>query len=196
MAREVREISIVAARAFYFDPFCEFLLPSAARRARGVAVFTSALVTSELGCGRVFVARQHHHIVGAAAWVAPERYPLPVRRQLRQAAAALWAVKSRPGIIRPAFAYLTAIDKVHPRDPLWYLSLLVVDPTIQRTGLGGLLQQPILAEADASGIDCYLETQKDENLAYYRRFGYEVVDELHPAASGPPLWTMRRPARR
>ena len=50
----------------------------------------------------------------------------------------------------------------------------------------------MLEVADREGVDCYLETQKPENLAYYRRFGYEVVEELQPVAGGPPLWTMRR----
>jgi hypothetical protein len=54
------------------------------------------------------------------------------------------------------------------------------------------LQAPVLETADREGLDCYLETQKAENLAYYGRFGYEVVEELHPVQGGPPMWTMRR----
>lgn len=193
--RDVHDISIVAARAFHFDLFFKFLMPDSARRARGLTLFTRALVASERGRGRVFVARHDHSTVGAAAWVRPDGYPLPIARQLQQAVAALRAAVTRPRIIRPAFSYLTAIDEAHPREPLWYLSLLVVDPLIQRAGIGARLQQPIVAEADAQGIDCYLETQKGENVVYYRRFGYEVVDELHPAPGGPPLWTMRRPPK-
>ncbi|MBV8463434.1 MAG: hypothetical protein JO368_09075, partial [Acidimicrobiales bacterium] len=45
------------------------------------------------------------------------------------------------------------------------------------------------------GLDCYLETQKEDNLAYYRRFGYDVEHELRPVPNGPPLWTLRRPPR-
>ena len=32
-----------------------------------------------------------------------------------------------------------------------------------------------------------LETQKEDNLSYYRRFGFEVVDRLRPVSDGPPL---------
>jgi GNAT superfamily N-acetyltransferase len=99
----------------------------------------------------------------------------------------------RPAGLRDGMKYLMAIEQVHPRDPTWYLLLLVVDPLVQRGGIGTRLQVPVLEVADREGVDCYLETQKPENLAYYRRFGYEVVEELRPVLGGPPLWTMRRP---
>jgi predicted N-acetyltransferase YhbS len=75
---------------------------------------------------------------------------------------------------------------------LWYLLLLVVDPSVQRGGIGTRLHGVGLDMAQEEGLDCYLETQKFENLAYYRRFGYEVVDELRPVPKGPSLWTMRQ----
>jgi GNAT superfamily N-acetyltransferase len=90
--------------------------------------------------------------------------------------------------------YLQAIDRAHPKGPLWYLALLVVDPSVQRAGIGARLHQDVLDQADTTGVDCYLETQNDDNLVYYRRFRFDVVDELRPVPAGPPLWTMRRPA--
>ena len=90
--------------------------------------------------------------------------------------------------------YLRAIDRAHPKEPLWYLGLLVVDPSVQRGGIGTRLQQRVIDNADETGVDCYLETQNPDNLVYYRRSRYEVVDELHPVTDGPPLWTMRRTA--
>ena len=41
----------------------------------------------------------------------------------------------------------------------------------------------------------YLETQKVDNHAYYRRFGYELRDTVNPVAGGPPYYTMWRAAR-
>ncbi len=76
---------------------------------------------------------------------------------------------------------------------MWYLLLLVVDPSVQRGGIGTRLQAAGMEQADQDGLDCYLETQKPDNVPYYRRFGYEVVEELRPVPAGPPLWTMRRP---
>ncbi|MHB1854141.1 MAG: GNAT family N-acetyltransferase, partial [Acidimicrobiales bacterium] len=78
---------------------------------------------------------------------------------------------------------------------MWYLQLLAVDPSVQRGGIGGTLQGQVYPQADRDGLVSYLETQKEANLAYYRRFGYELDRELHPVKNGPPLWTMRREPR-
>lgn len=130
-----------------------------------------------------------------AAWVRPGCYPLPVRAQLRQSRTALWALAVRPMALVDGTKYLLALDKVHPREKLWYLQLLVVDPSTQRRGVGGMLQRECLARADEESLAYYLETQNRDNLTYYRRFGYEVVDELRPVKSGPSLWTMVRARR-
>ena len=126
---------------------------------------------------------------------APGGYPLPVLSQVRQSGSALRALVARPAAIVSGTKYLLAIDKAHPREPLWYLEMLVVEPAAQRGGVGAALQEHVYEMADAEQVPSYLETQKGDNLAYYRRFGYELVDELHPVKNGPPLWTMRREPR-
>jgi ribosomal protein S18 acetylase RimI-like enzyme len=98
-----------------------------------------------------------------------------------------------PALVNGA-RYLLAVEKHHPKERLWYLFLLAVDPSVQRSGIGTLLQRDMLEQADREGLDCYLETQKPENVPYYRRFGYEVETELRPVRKGPPLFTMRRRA--
>ena len=189
------EAAVVAARAFHHDPFFEFLEPNPARRARGLALFFRAAVHALGTTGQITGARQSDgRLMGVAAWVPPGRYPLGGLAQFGEMLGALPG--SDPAAsrdCRDGVKYLTAIEQAHPREPMWYLLLLVVDPLVQRAGLGTRLQAPVLEVADRDGLDCYLETQKPENLAYYRRFGYEVAEELRPVVGGPPLWTMRRP---
>jgi hypothetical protein len=43
-------------------------------------------------------------------------------------------------------------------------------------------------------MPCYLETQRESNIPYYRRFGFELTDEISLHDS-PPLWLMWREAR-
>lgn len=192
--RELDEAGAVAARAFQFDPFFEFLSPRPLLRARGLGLYWRAVLASVGPEAHLDGARDGTgRLAGVAAWIPPGAYPPPVRNQLRQSLGALRALAPRPPALVAGTKYLLAIDKAHPRDDHWYLELLVVDPSVQRLGVGGLLQRPMLEEADRSGLPCYLETQNEANLAYYRRFGYEVVEVLRPVAGGPPLWTMRRP---
>ena len=90
---------------------------------------------------------------------------------------------------------LTAVDKVHPAEPHWYLALLGTDPAVQGRGVGSALLAPAMQQADAEGVSCYLETQKEANIAYYRRFGFEETERLTPDPAGPPLFTLTRPVR-
>jgi GNAT superfamily N-acetyltransferase len=194
--RDLDDAAAVAARAFQFDPFFEFLSPRPLLRARGLGLYWRAVISNLGPRAHVLGARRPDgRLVGVAATVEPGGYPPSVPAQLRQMSGALRALILRPPALVTGSQYLLAVDKAHPHEELWYLALLVVDPEMQRSGIGGLLQAPMLQQADGSAHDCYLETQNADNLPYYRRFGYEVLSELRPVRKGPPLWTMRRPAQ-
>lgn len=192
---ELEEAATVATRAFHFDPFFEFLSPRPILRDRGLAIYWRSVLTS-LGDGlRLYGARRPDgRLVGVGAWVGPGDYPPSPWSQVRGSIGGLRALAPRPPAVRDGLKYLLALDKAHPKEELFYLTLLVVDPSVQRLGIGAALQEPVLEEADEQGAGCYLETQNEDNLPYYRRFGYDVAQELHPVRRGPPLWTMRRPA--
>jgi GNAT superfamily N-acetyltransferase len=195
-AAALDEVAVVATEAFADDPFFTFLSPNLRLRRRGLSIYWRAAVAALGERGLTLGARRDDgRLVGVAAFVPPGCYPLPVLAQVRQAAGAFRALVARPAALVAGSKYLLAIDKAHPREPLWYLELLVVEPSAQRGGIGAALQDHVHQLADREQIPSYLETQKAENLAYYRRFGYEIVDELRPVAKGPPLWTMRREPR-
>lgn len=188
--------AMVAARAFHHDPFFEYLDPKGVTRARALSLFWRSEIASVGPGARVTGARtEDGRLVGVSVWLPPGQYPLPALSQVRQIAGAGRAMALRPKAMIQGLRYLLAIENAHPKDTLWYLLLLVVDPSAQRSGIGALLQHDAMATADSEGLDCYLETQKPENLVYYRRFGYEVAEELRPVKDGPPLWTMRRPCK-
>ncbi len=92
-------------------------------------------------------------------------------------------------------ASLNYQEPLHKRDVPsrhWYLPTLGVDPLSQGRGVGGALLQPVLARADAEGLFCYLETEKEINVTFYRRHGFEVVVEDDFPNGGIHFWTMRR----
>ncbi len=189
------DASLVAMRAFFNDPFFRFLSPSERLRTRGLTLYFGASLAHFGEGGRIVTVRQPDDtIVGLAAWLPTGRYPQSVRTQLTQIPGTFRALYRRPRSLIDGNRYLTALAKSHPKEAHWYLFLLVADPSIQRSGVGTMLMHHGLALADAEGVGSYLETQNEDNLAYYRRFGYELRETLKPVKEGPPLYTMwRRP---
>jgi ribosomal protein S18 acetylase RimI-like enzyme len=183
-------------RAFFNDPFFRFLSPSERLRTRGLTFFIRANLAHFGEGGRVVTVRQPDHtIAGVAGWLPTGCYPQSMGTQLAQIPGTFRALYRRPRALIDGNKYLTAVAKAHPREAHWYLFLLVADPSIQRSGVGTMLMHHGLALADAEGAGGYLETQNENNLAYYRRFGYELRETLKPVSEGPPLYTMWRHPR-
>lgn len=192
--RDLEDAAMVAARAFHDDPFFEYLDSHGVTRARGLALFWRATIAAAAANSTMTAARRagDGRMVGLSVVVPPGKWPLPVTDQARQLGGALRALIVRPPALVKGARYLFSMEAAHPKEDLWYLMLLCVDPSAQRSGIGGRLQEAMLRSADADAIDCYLETQKADNVPYYGRFGYELVQELAPVKGGPPLYLMRR----
>jgi GNAT superfamily N-acetyltransferase len=195
-ALECQEAALVAARAFHTDPFFEYLAPKAMPRARGLALWCNSICAHLPPGGRLLTARREGRIVGVGAWIPPGAYPFPAATQVAQTLGALRAMYRTPSAVPKGLRYLTAMDKAHPKEQLWYLQLLACEPEHQRTGVGAALMEGVLEQCDTEGVASYLETQNDDNLPYYRRHGYEVVTTLTPVRGGPALWAMRREPHR
>lgn len=70
------------------------------------------------------------------------------------------------------------IKKRHPADPFAYLWFIGVSPVAQHSGIGSRLLEEILQHAIAQNRSVFLETSTECNLPWYKKFGFEVYDEL------------------
>jgi GNAT superfamily N-acetyltransferase len=69
---------------------------------------------------------------------------------------------------------------------------LAVAPGRQRRGTGSSLLLPVLGEAEAAGLSCYLETISGRSLAFNARIGFAVAGE-EQGPGGLRIWAMVRP---
>lgn len=83
-------------------------------------------------------------------------------------------------------------DWVEARVPadVMYLDAIGVDPSRQGRGVGTALMRVGLERGLQLGVDAFLETAVEANVAYYRRFGFEVVEQ-GAVEDGPTIWFMR-----
>lgn len=128
--------------------------------------------------------------MGAAAWVPPQRWRFSKREQRAELRAMLpWMV----GGLGRGQRIERLMHRHHPSEPHWYLHTLAIHPEKQRRGYGSALIEPGLNRADEEELPCYLETQRESNIPFYARFGFELTGKISLEDS-PPLWTMWRPA--
>jgi len=183
-------------RAFYDDPLFNFFVPDPVTQTKALLGFMGAAVADAKPFDEVWVAHTDGKIACAAVWLPPGTYPRGVGRD------ALVNLRSVPTFMRAgrrlsgAVRLLGALDKVHHElaEPHYYLAILGTDPLFQRTGAGSAALQPVLDRCDADGLTAYLETQKEENLAYYSRHAFELTRVVE-LSGVPPVWTMTRKPR-
>jgi GNAT superfamily N-acetyltransferase len=185
------------ARAFHDDPLFNFFMPDHVQQARGLLTFMGAGYLDARPFDAIWGARtEAGKFAGAAVWLPPDAYPRSPRREAMtylRGARTFTRVGRR---LAKSVRLLSAADRAHHavKVPHWYLGILGVDPSCQRTGAGSALLQPVLTRCDEEGVPAYLETQKAENVPWYRRHGFEVVEQLDVRGC-PPLWTMQREPR-
>nr|WP_231510290.1 GNAT family N-acetyltransferase [Fischerella sp. PCC 9605] len=76
--------------------------------------------------------------------------------------------------------------------PHYYLEMLGVAPAYQGQGIGSLLLQPVLKQADTEGLPCYLQTTTEKAVRFYQKHGFEVLRTVELPKGGSQLWTMKR----
>jgi ribosomal protein S18 acetylase RimI-like enzyme len=181
----------VLARAFRDSPLNVAVIGSdPERRLRANLHGARALLPVALAGGSVLVARDGGTTRGVLVATPPFGWPLPapsLRAHLRR------VVGQGPRVARRWGLVFEALARVHPRAPHWYLSTLGVDPPAQGRGVGRALLDHWLAGVDADALPAWLETDRQANLAFYRRAGFEVARRSE--VLGTTIWCMLRPER-
>lgn len=70
------------------------------------------------------------------------------------------------------------INKQHPQQPFSYLWFIGVKLTEQNKGAGSKLLEELLAKSQNDGRIVCLETSTERNLPWYKKYGFEIYNEL------------------
>lgn len=193
-AADLPALARALARAFQDDPIARWSCAPDALRPSLLERFYEIRLRQLLRHDEVWMAAgDGADALGGALWLPPEEWRTSVRED-----AQLARVLLHPRLL-PRFPLVvhgfTGIERRHPvTPPHWYLAVLGTDPAAQGRGIGSALLAPVLQRCDEDGIGAYLESSKEENIAFYARHGFRVTDVVQ-LPRGPRAWLMWREPR-
>lgn len=120
----------------------------------------------------VILLRHGGAIAGVAMGYDTRRLPWPDVMQARLAR----LEQLNPQTAKSFESYDAASERHKPRFSHYYLGVIGVDPSRQRTGGGGILLKTFCerSDGDSQSAGVYLETANPGNVAFYRHHGFEL----------------------
>ncbi len=186
-AADVEPAAQTLGRAFHDDPVMTHFLPDGATRTARLARVFRILLKLGMPHKSCFVTGACESVT---LWRPPNRWHVPFTAYLTNAPQLLSIFGL--GVLR-VMATMDMMEKIHPKEPHWYLQTIGTDPALQGKGFGSAIMRDRLADVDAKRLPCYLESSKETNIPIYRSFGFEVTGEI-AVPGGPKIWPMwRRP---
>ncbi|MBQ0892697.1 GNAT family N-acetyltransferase [Micromonospora sp. U56] len=183
---------LIASHAAY--PAFRHVFPDPRRRLQALRPFFEATVRDAIPFGSVYASTDAGATAAVAVWLPPGAFPWIGTRQARAVPTLIQTMIAAPRSF-PTFMRLGSnAARAHPTEPHWYLVVLGVRPRHQGHGHGSRLVTAGLRHADRAGTACYLETSDPDNVTFYQRFGFTIVDDALPLVPGGPTHiAMRRP---
>ena len=193
-ASEGAEAVNVVARSFRDNPL-SFAVNEVdpQRRLRGTYAFIAAAFAIKDYSSHTLVARSAEgKIVGVCSMLPPGECLLSFGEKLRLVSRLF---STGPRALIRTMRFLAVWDKHHPAERHWHLGPVAVDSELQGMGVGSKLMRRFCARMDEVGGAAYLEADKEINVRFYEKFGFEVISEEE--VLGTQNWFMfRRPYQR
>lgn len=179
--------------AFEHDPLWAAVFKQGPKRDTQLTGFFTCPVLYGLKYGKVYAPSPA--LEGVAAWL-PGRYANMTMARMMLCGALPYGAKMSAQQGR----FFAALGKTLEREkkkllegkPFVYLSVIGIAQSAQGQGYGSRLVNAIKEECDRDGAVLYLETETEENVHFYEKHGFRVLQKLTLDEVGLPLWQMAR----
>lgn len=175
-------LSAVLARAFQHDPVLRWIIPDDEDYQRIAEPYFELILSQSLHVGESYTNEAQSAV---ALWVGPNETS-SLLNHLTGTLRLLWLLR---GNINRAYQLQELMASYRPRRDFIHLTYLATHPEHQGGGIGASMIQPILERARTLAIPVYLECSNQENLGFYRQFGFRLIDNIS-FKGGPTIWPM------
>lgn len=174
---DLPKASALLGRAFRDYPLFEHVLPEAASRREQLKYLCQFLL--RLGMRKGLVIAPSDALEGVSIWLPSDRMPTSPVDALRAGLLNLFFHVDTKAIGR--FIEIGNIKGEKRADviggPYWLCDMIGVDPLLQGHGVGRRMVEAQLNDLDKAKLPCCLETSETKNIAYYRKYGFALVNE-------------------
>jgi ribosomal protein S18 acetylase RimI-like enzyme len=80
--------------------------------------------------------------------------------------------------IKKALTRESKIKNLQPKELMYYLWFIGVDPQYQNAGAGTKLLNEVIEDAKNHNRSIFLETSTLKNIPWYKKFGFDIYNEL------------------
>lgn len=187
---DIPSLAVTLARAFVDYAWTRWIIPAEHHEARLEALFALDLEVMGVPYKEVWTTDDN---AAVAVWIPPnasEAATIDWERHGRESAPILG-----DRLVR-ADAADALIAPHRPKEPHWYLATASTLPERQRQGLGRAVLMPVMERCDADGMPALTETSSEDNVRFYQRVGFDVLQEIEMPDEGPPVWMLWREPHR
>ncbi len=177
---EIEPAAETLARAFHDYPAFVYVFPDAAERKKELPLLLQSFVHYGVLHGEVYATSPN--LEGVAVWLPPG-YPGGFEKVPEVSKGALERMMYFG-------AQVYAVRQRHVPAAHWFLEFIGVIPELQGRGYASILLKPMLARIEREHLPCYLDTEKEENVAIYQHYGFKVVEDMMVPGTEIRSWGM------
>jgi GNAT superfamily N-acetyltransferase len=160
----------------------------AARRRRALERFYAPVLHGLYRRGQILGGFRDAQMMAVCAFAPPGHCQATLAEKVRILPSVVLA--NQIGTAGRIVQWVGAWSRRDPSQPHWHLGPVAVEPALQGQGVGRALMADFCTRMDQCAGCAYLETDKGENVHFYRRFGFSVVAEAQ--VLGVRNWFMSR----
>ncbi len=193
----LKKLCKIAGRAFQDDPTTIFTYPDEKERREKLQYGFRMIYNYGIRHGVTYAISEN--LEGFIVWLPYDKvYPSTWTMMryggfyaMRKVGLKLRAMKRSMTV----FNYMETRHKELAPFEHWYLQNIAVTPEEQGKGYGSQLLTAMYQKIDSEGLPIYLETNQEQNLPFYQKHGFEVLEQVIIPDTDVPLWCMLRKPR-